>query len=163
MDERLRYGGLSFEVEVRRSSEGKATVRIQDDKHDVVNITRQGDQLSFELSGRSYAFDVFATPDEVWLAGPMGTRRFELVLESAADSSFEDALRSKMPGVVLQIVAEPGATVHVGEPLLILEAMKMEHQVVAPSAGTVRGYPVTAGQRVMPGDLLVDFEPDAEV
>jgi biotin carboxyl carrier protein len=64
-----------------------------------------------------------------------------------------------MPGKVLQLLVTPGSPVEAGTPLLILEAMKMEHQVVSPADGVLNGYPVHEGQRVMPGDLLADFSP----
>jgi len=45
-----------------------------------------------------------------------------------------------------------------GTPLLVLEAMKMEHTLQAPADGTVQGYRVKAGDQVADGAVLVDFE-----
>jgi 3-methylcrotonyl-CoA carboxylase alpha subunit len=80
-------------------------------------------------------------------------------LHSSADAYVAEAsLAAPMPGrVVAQLVA-PGTTVVKGAPLLILEAMKMEHTICAPANGTVRGYRAAAGEQVREGWDLIDFE-----
>ncbi len=60
-----------------------------------------------------------------------------------------------MPGTVLSVKVEVGASVAAGDTLLMLEAMKMETAVPAPSAGTVSEVLVKAGQRVNTGEPLV--------
>jgi acetyl/propionyl-CoA carboxylase alpha subunit len=66
---------------------------------------------------------------------------------------------SQMPGKVLEVRVALGATVARGEVLLVLEAMKMEHSIAAPCAGTVTTLTLAPGDRVMPGDLLAEIEP----
>jgi biotin carboxyl carrier protein len=67
-------------------------------------------------------------------------------------------LRAPMPGLVLQVLAEPGQAVEAGSGLVVLEAMKMENELRAEAAGTVSGVHVSAGDAVSKGDLLVSFE-----
>ena len=71
----------------------------------------------------------------------------------------EGGLLAPMPGKVIALIAEAGATVEKGAPLLILEAMKMEHTITAPAAGTVKGFHFAVGDQVGDGMELVDFEP----
>jgi biotin carboxyl carrier protein len=59
-----------------------------------------------------------------------------------------------MPGKILAAKASVGQTVKKGDVVLILEAMKMENEIVAPQEGTVASINVTAGQTVEAGDLL---------
>lgn len=66
-----------------------------------------------------------------------------------------DALTAPMPGNILKIFVNVGDTVEVNQPLMILEAMKMENEIVATNAGTVTGIHVSTGQVVNPGDALV--------
>lgn len=66
-----------------------------------------------------------------------------------------DALTAPMPGNILKIFVNVGDTVEVNQPLMILEAMKMENEIVATSAGTITGIHVSTGQVVNPGDALV--------
>jgi biotin carboxyl carrier protein len=63
-----------------------------------------------------------------------------------------------MPGAVLTIHATSGDTVAVGDPLVTLEAMKMEHVVVAGSPGRVAEVAVAAGDQVVRGQALVTVE-----
>ena len=63
-----------------------------------------------------------------------------------------------MPGKVLSVNVTPGQAVKSGEVLLILEAMKMENEIMAPADGTVDTVPATAGANVNSGDVLVTFK-----
>ncbi|MBL8470638.1 MAG: acetyl/propionyl/methylcrotonyl-CoA carboxylase subunit alpha [Rhodocyclaceae bacterium] len=69
----------------------------------------------------------------------------------------EGGLLAPMPGKVIALIAEPGSRVAKGAPLLILEAMKMEHTIKAPAAGTVRAFRHQVGDQVGDGAELVDF------
>jgi 3-methylcrotonyl-CoA carboxylase alpha subunit len=68
-------------------------------------------------------------------------------------------LLAPMPGKVIAILAEAGAKVDKGAPLLILEAMKMEHTITAPSDGVLKAHRFAVGDAVGDGAELVDFEP----
>ncbi|MDE2362037.1 MAG: acetyl/propionyl/methylcrotonyl-CoA carboxylase subunit alpha [Hyphomicrobiales bacterium] len=71
-------------------------------------------------------------------------------------------LLAPMPGKVIALLVEPGASVERGQPLLILEAMKMEHTITAPSAGLVKAHRFAVGDQVGDGAELVDFEAAAK-
>jgi biotin carboxyl carrier protein len=62
-----------------------------------------------------------------------------------------------MPGRILRVLVSEGERVARGATLLILEAMKMEHEIKAPRDGFVAGLPFPAGQQVDAGAVLVDF------
>lgn len=68
-------------------------------------------------------------------------------------------MTAPMPGVVLSISAIPGQRVKRGDPLLVLEAMKMKNELRAQRDATVASIPVDAGAQVAFGDVLVVFEP----
>ncbi len=70
----------------------------------------------------------------------------------------EGGLRAPMPGKVIALMAQPGATVEKGAPLLVLEAMKMEHTISAPRKGVVKEFRYAPGDQVQDGAELVDFE-----
>jgi hypothetical protein len=67
-------------------------------------------------------------------------------------------VRAPMPGLVVAIQAEPGTAVVPGQPLIIMEAMKMQMEIRAPHAGVVREVRVIPGQDVAGNDLLVTVE-----
>jgi 3-methylcrotonyl-CoA carboxylase alpha subunit len=70
------------------------------------------------------------------------------------------SLTTSLPGVVVSRLVGEGERVTAGQPLLVIEAMKMEHTVRAPQAGTVRAFRYRVGERVKEGSTLVDLEAD---
>jgi biotin carboxyl carrier protein len=68
-------------------------------------------------------------------------------------------VRSVMPGVVKEVRVAPGDAVEAHQPLLVLEAMKMENEIRADRAGVVREVHVKPGQAVEKGARLVSFGP----
>ena len=64
------------------------------------------------------------------------------------------SLTAPTPGTVVRVFAQPGDTVQAGQPLIVLEAMKMEHQVRAPAAGQLVELRVSVGQTVEQGVVL---------
>ena len=67
-------------------------------------------------------------------------------------------LTAPMPGKVIALVAKVGERVAQGAPLLILEAMKMEHTIAAPTTGLLKAFRFAVGEQVADGDELVEFE-----
>lgn len=67
-------------------------------------------------------------------------------------------ITSPMPGTILKISVEPGQAVKKGDVLCVLEAMKMENDIVSPNDGVVAGVAVTRGSSVNAGDTLVTLE-----
>lgn len=63
-------------------------------------------------------------------------------------------INAPMPGKILDVKAQPGASVSRGDVVLILEAMKMENEVVAPQDGTIASINVNVGDMVEPGAVL---------
>jgi biotin carboxyl carrier protein len=70
-----------------------------------------------------------------------------------------EVLAAPMPGVVLEVLVAAGAVLRRGDPVLVLEAMKMRNTIRAPHPGVVVAVEVEAGQPVGPGDALVRLGP----
>ena len=105
-------------------------------------VVAQGEGRQVFLDGRSFAL-VFVDP---------------LGVAGAEHEEEGTGLLAPMPGKVIALLAKPGATVEKGAPLLVLEAMKMEHTISAPHAGTVKSFRFAAGEQVDEGVELVEFE-----
>ena len=69
-----------------------------------------------------------------------------------------NVVTAMLPGTIVKILVEVGEEVKVGQTLLILEAMKMENEVVSPKDGVVKEIKVKEGMRVETGDALVVIE-----
>ena len=65
---------------------------------------------------------------------------------------------SPMPGLIIDILVEPGQTIEEGTPLLILSAMKMENQILAHGSGTVKAIAVAVGDAVDKAQLVIEME-----
>jgi biotin carboxyl carrier protein len=72
-----------------------------------------------------------------------------------------DHLAAAMPGRVLKVLVAPGDAVTLGQPLVVLEAMKMENEVKSPRDGTVDSLDCVAGGAVSTGDVLIRFRPES--
>ena len=68
-------------------------------------------------------------------------------------------LLAAIPGTVLRIIAEVGQTLQKDDPLLIIEAMKMENCIVMPFDGTIKAILTTSGELVKNKQLLVEIDP----
>ncbi|OEZ00507.1 MULTISPECIES: acetyl/propionyl/methylcrotonyl-CoA carboxylase subunit alpha [Stenotrophomonas] len=120
-----------------------------------------GGQLSLQIGQTLHRARVVRDGSELYLFGTDGVQRFTLHDPvSEADQGVADAgsLVAPMPGRIVATLLAPGTKVTRGTPLLVLEAMKMEHTLQAPADGTVQGYRVKAGDQVGDGAVLVDFE-----
>jgi biotin carboxyl carrier protein len=69
-----------------------------------------------------------------------------------------EEVRAHITGVVFQVIAGVGSTVAAGDPILILESMKMEIPVEAPRAGVVRELRVAEGQTVQEGEVVATLD-----
>ncbi len=119
-------------------------------------------QVVLEVDGLRRAFDVFGGerspgPGEVYVESSLGSVTLTPVdpLPEPAATVDPGALPAPMPGTVTAVDVSVGEEVHVGQTLLRMEAMKMEHRVTAPAAAEVRELPVTVGERVPAGAPLV--------
>ncbi len=121
--------------------------------HDVKVISHAPGKLRAEVDGIQRAFDISEDAKHYWVDGYMFPRVSRY--PSSESAAAEESASSPMPGSVLRILVEAGHAVRVGQPLVVLEAMKMEQTVRAHSDGVVEAVLVTPGTVVAPGQTLV--------
>jgi 3-methylcrotonyl-CoA carboxylase alpha subunit len=123
-----------------------------------------------DFDGRMLRFDVARDGGTVWLARdgrarPLrlrdGAERLaeRLAAVDRGDAAAHPELRSPMPGTVVAVPVEAGARVEAGDTVVVVEAMKMEHRLVAPVAGTVTVH-VAAGDLVRLDQLVARVDAD---
>src|SRR5438132_518302 len=93
---------------------------------------------------------------------PMPLRRGSTRLPETGRDEAPGSLHAAMPGIVIRVLVEVGQHVDEGQELLVLEAMKMEHRIVAPRAGTVTEITVGQGDSIAAGILLAILEEDGD-
>jgi biotin carboxyl carrier protein len=75
----------------------------------------------------------------------------------ARPRSGDGRIKAPIPGLIARILVEPGQVVEAGQPVLVLEAMKMQNEIVAPRAGTVTTLSASPGQTVLLNELLAEI------
>ncbi|MDX2813015.1 biotin carboxylase N-terminal domain-containing protein [Streptomyces sp. PA03-5A] len=146
-------GGAEYEVRYRLGRDGLAA-----EGHPDVRLLEHGPgHVVLEVAGVRRAFEVAVYGDEVCVDGPSGSHRFT-ALPRFPDPQAQLApgsLLAPMPGTVVRVAdVAVGDKVAAGQPLLWLEAMKMEHRVAAPADGVLTALHAEAGRQVDVGAVL---------
>ena len=129
------------------------------------NVQRDGDTLSVAAAGLQRAFFVYVTDDSVTVrenGHSLAVARRHVGATSDPGSGAGNAIMSPMPGRIVDISVEPGASVAKGDRLIVLEAMKMEHSLRAPRDGTVADLAVSLGDQVKQGAILLSLDDDPD-
>jgi 3-methylcrotonyl-CoA carboxylase alpha subunit len=132
-------GGPAIALEAEHRGD-HAIVTILGRRHEVRLGPVDGDRLQIALDGETYFARVARLGDSLSAATPRGRHALELVdpfRYEPAEALPDARLTALMPGRVVKVMTAEGAQVAKGEALMILEAMKMEHTIVAPRAGVI--------------------------
>jgi 3-methylcrotonyl-CoA carboxylase alpha subunit len=124
--------------------------------------TAAGTRLALRFDGRRLAADVVADGDDlhVFLDGRhLMLTRVDVIAHAGEDAT-EGRMTAPMPGKVIAVNVARGARVAKGAALLVMEAMKMEHTIVAPANGVVEDILYGVGDQVAEGAALVAFSAD---
>jgi len=139
------------------------------------NVTMHGETYHIRVTGaghkteeqRPFFVSVDGVPEQILIetlietvpteAGVVDTRRASRG-SKRPKASREGHVTSSMPGTIVDILVKAGAKVKAGDPVLVIEAMKMENEVPAPVAGTVMAVNVAKGDSVNPDEALVEIE-----
>ena len=137
---RVRVDGAEFDLAAEALADGRMRLR-----------TEQGDTIAEVTAAGSRRFV------------RVGTLEFVLDREAAVRGkagAMQQGMSAPMTGVVTRVLVRPGDPVTKGQPLLALEAMKMEHMIRAPRDGRVQAVLVQAGAMVQGGTELVQLDPE---
>lgn len=109
---------------------------------------------------RTVVFEVNGNRRDVKIKDKISLTRGEKYEESAAmaDPNNEKEIGASIPGNILKVLVDEGDTVKEGQSLIVIEAMKMETNVIATVTGTVEGVFVKEGQQVKSGELLIKLK-----
>lgn len=135
---RVRVDGVEFEVEAEALEDGR--MRLRSDIGDsVAEVTAVGARRFVRVGTADFVLDREAGARRGGGAKPQG-------------------MTAPMPGVVTRVMVQPGDEVKKGQPLLALEAMKMEHLIRAPRDGRVKSIAASVGVMVQGGANLAEMD-----
>ncbi|MFN8545256.1 MAG: acetyl-CoA carboxylase biotin carboxylase subunit [Candidatus Binatia bacterium] len=153
----------SIAVGYRMRPGGAAEVTVDGIAREARIVDWSDAHLDLVLDDVRRTYRIATHGDVVGVASPLGTSELNEIprFPPPAREEVRGGCLAPMPGKVLQIRVLPGEQVEKGAVLAVLEAMKMEHEVVAPHAGVVQAVPVEPGQQVDAGTVLVILEEEA--
>ena len=129
--------------------------------HGRFHVLYEGRSYNAEVESADYAVKTIVLKINGQRITLAAKDRFDLLLERLgmgnAAAAKVNELKAPMPGLIVDIRVAPGQAVRKGDPLLVLEAMKMENILKAPADGTVAGLKVALRDNVQKGQVLVQF------
>ena len=166
----VNVGEREFEVEVKEAR-GELVVTLDGEPVacDFAEVDRAG-QVALKVGDNAYGVSLAGTQNDYDVN--IAAHRFEVRIEDERERAAHAAERAKnkgggtikavMPGVILDLTVAEGDVVEEGQPLLILEAMKMQNEIGAPGPGRIARIHVGAGQAVAAGEPLIELAAEAE-
>jgi len=163
----IRQGETTRDVEVERVPDGfEVVLGTERYRVDVVRLDGAVASLRFVEDGRSFSVSYQRGAGRQWRVA-VGERDFDIdvltpveAIEAiaAAATAGPSRLEAPIPGKVVKVHVGVGDEVGAGQPLVVLEAMKMENELTAQQAGKVIAVHVEPGQIIDAGGLLVELE-----
>ena len=154
-------GGAAYHVGYRFTRAGLEAATVnQESFGDVEMIHVASDVVDLAVDGVRRTFRIGRGGGSTQVHSSLGATTFVELPRFAEPEvlSVPGSLVAPMPGTVVRVDVRPGDAVQLGAPVVVLEAMKMQHTVVAPADGTVTGVGVAAGQTVDAGAVLAVVE-----
>jgi len=124
----------------------------------VVRINDKNYEVEVERGRANIIAVTDASPAPKAAAAPAPVQEAPAAPQPAVSATGDKTITAPMPGTVLDIRVSPGKSVEKGDVLLVLEAMKMENEVLAPFAGVVSQILVGKGTTVNTGDPLISMQ-----
>lgn len=164
----VHYRGKEYKVRVESKNQ-RMYVRYNDSEEKPLDLSFLGNDCTFIDGEKVFGANVVGNKNEYTVWRPSGN--LQLTVESeyrrivgtmrGQEMASEANVYSKMPGKIIKIASKVGAQVDKGEPLMVMEAMKMENEIRSNVHGEVKKICVKEGQAVEAGALLMEIEPVA--
>ena len=160
---RVDVGGRVHEVEIFRRRDGAYALRCAGDEFSIEVEAFDDEGLRFRLGDAARSATHLRDGDRLfWQCGGVAFECRDATLARplrASAAGGDGKLRAAMNGRVVAVLAKLGDSVALGQPLVALEAMKMEHVHGAPAAGVVAALHVAEGDQAAAGAILAEIEP----
>jgi glutaconyl-CoA/methylmalonyl-CoA decarboxylase subunit gamma len=146
--EELRINGHKKEIKIFENEEGFTFIEFNNKKYLAEITDKSQNKYTVLLNGVSYSFTI---------ESPISYRRRKY-LEKYKQHNKIEVVTAPMPGKIIELLVEESSHVKEGEAILILEAMKMQNEIIAQVSGKVKKISVKAGDSVTKDDVLMEIE-----
>ena len=147
LEKKIKYQGKKVDIKLREDPNGFSYIVWKNKKYMLDIIEKNQNHYTVMINGVWHSFTV-ETPIS------LKRRRY---LEKQDDSSSTVSIEAPMPGKIIDILVEDGDKVKEGEPIIILEAMKMQNEIYSHVSGIVTSIAVKKNDLVMKDDVLIDI------
>jgi len=148
LKQNIRIGKRNYEVKLKADEKFGTYILWKNRKYPVEIISSRQNKYEILFNDISYTFTVET---------PFSLQRMK-VLSSTRGKAEKEFIKAPMPGKIIDVLVREGATVLRGEPLVVLEAMKMQNEIMSPVNGTIIKVNAKANTNVMKDDLLVEIK-----
>ena len=146
----VELGGECFDASLEELEGSSIYVLRVGDTQDRLLVRRGPTRGQYTLSLAGFRFELEALDER--------SRAARALAAKATAASGPAPLSAPMPGMIIRLNVQEGDKVHVGQGLVVMEAMKMENELRASAPGTVRRVLVSPGTAVEKGTLLLELE-----
>jgi glutaconyl-CoA/methylmalonyl-CoA decarboxylase subunit gamma len=144
----IRIGKRDYEVKLKADEKLGTYILWKNRKYPVEIVRSRQNKYEILFNDISYTFTVET---------PFSLQR-KKVLDSKRGKVEQEFVKAPMPGKIIDVLVREGTTVLRGEPLIILEAMKMQNEILSPVNGVIVKVSAKANTNVMKDDLLVEIK-----
>jgi len=144
----IRIGKMNYEVKLKSDEKYGTYILWKNRKYPVEIVSSRQNKYEILFNDISYTFTVET---------PFSLQRMK-VLNSKKRKVEKEFIKAPMPGKIIDVLVREGATVVRGEPVVILEAMKMQNEILSPVNGVIVKVSARANTNVMKDDLLVEIK-----
>ncbi len=159
---RIEFDHGIHELEIARERDGSYVASLDGGEYRFEIDELGGDSIRFRTSGVTESAKFFREEDRLYILHrgvPLAVRDLTLSAPAAASATGSDGkVRAAMNGRVVAVLVKAGERVAAGQPVMTLEAMKMEHVHTAPIAGVISAIDVAEGEQVTTGKVVIEIE-----
>jgi len=147
---KIRIGKRDYIVQLRADDKHGPYVLWKNRKYPVEIIRSRQNRYEILFNDISYTFTIET---------PFSLQRMK-VLNAQRGKTEQESVRAPMPGKIIDVLVREGSPVLRGEPVVILEAMKMQNEIQSPVNGIIKSVSAKANTNVMKDDVLVEIKVD---
>jgi glutaconyl-CoA/methylmalonyl-CoA decarboxylase subunit gamma len=144
----IKIGKREYEVKLKSDEKYGTYILWKNRKYPVEIVRSRQNKYEILFNNISYTFTIET---------PFSLQRMK-VLNSNKGKAEKEYIKAPMPGKIIDVLVREGATVLRGEPVMILEAMKMQNEILSPVNGTIEKISVRPNTNVMKEDMLVEIK-----
>ena len=148
LSEKVKVKGKKLDLRVIEDPEGFSYIIYKNKKYQVEILEKNQNKYTVTINGVWYSFTIET---------PISYKRRKTLSKNGSSSKIE-VINAPMPGKILDVMVEENSEIKQGEPLFILEAMKMQNEIVSNVSGRITKVNIKQNDSVMKDDVMLEIE-----